>query len=74
MGKSWKSHGIILADFCGNPVLTDATDRTTIFDANFSVAFDFRGFFSGTSPLCLKIDGTAIDVKTRLRCRAYSKA
>ena len=30
----------------------------TIFDASFSAAFDFRGFFSGTSSLCLKIDGT----------------
>ena len=30
----------------------------TIFNASFSAAFDFRGFFSGTSSFYLKIDGT----------------
>ena len=43
--------------------LTDATDRTTLFDASFSAAFYFRGFFSGT----------AVDFNTRLRCTAKHK-
>ena len=55
--------------------LTDATDRTIkglpfSMQIYFSAVFDFRGFFSGTSLLYLKIDGTAIDFKTRLRCTA----
>ncbi len=38
--------------------LTRPIELFTIFDASFSTTFDFRGFFSGTSSLCLKIDGT----------------
>ncbi len=53
--------------------LTRWIELFTAFDASFSAAFDFRGFFSGTPSLCLKIDGTAIDVKTRLSCTAKHK-
>ena len=38
--------------------LTRRIELFNIFDASFSAAFDFRGFFSGASLLCLKIDGT----------------
>ena len=39
----------------GSPcTVTQWIDLFTIFD--FSAAFDFRGFFSGMSSLCLKID------------------
>ena len=49
------------------------TNYYNIFDSSFSTAVDFRAFFSGTSALRLKIDVTAVDFNTRLRCTANTK-
>ena len=47
--------------------------KLTLFAASFSTAVDFRAFFSGTCSLRLKMEGTAVDFNTRLRCTANPK-
>ena len=61
-----------VAVHCDRQWLTRQTELT-LFDASFSTAVDFRAFFSGTSALRLKMDGTAVDFNTRLRCTANTK-
>ena len=55
-------------------LLTDAMDRTIYrFRCKFFGRFRLSWLLFRPSSLCLNIDGTAIDVKTRLRCTAKHK-